>query len=84
MTSSDRTARVNHEQLQMATWVIMPVASRRVRNVLLMWSHLPIRKGVRIGHDSVIAAGSVVTHDIPPGVIAAGNPAQAIRGLQSQ
>lgn len=38
-----------------------------------------VLKGVRIGVGSVIAAGSVVTHDIPPGVIAAGSPAKAVK-----
>lgn len=37
--------------------------------------------GVTIGEDSVIGAGSVVTRDIPPKVIAAGVPARVIRGL---
>lgn len=40
-----------------------------------------ILKGVTIGAGSIIGAGSVVTHDIPAGVIAAGNPAQVIRAL---
>lgn len=35
--------------------------------------------GVRIGEGAVIGAGSVVTSDIPPMVIAAGNPARVLR-----
>jgi len=37
--------------------------------------------GVTIGADSVIGAGSVVTGDIPPGVVAVGNPARVIRRI---
>jgi maltose O-acetyltransferase len=37
--------------------------------------------GVTIGKNSVIGAGSVVTHDIPPDVLAAGMPAKVIRSL---
>ena len=37
-----------------------------------------ICKGVNIGGDSVIGAGSVVTSDIPPGSVAAGNPCRVI------
>jgi maltose O-acetyltransferase len=40
-----------------------------------------VTKGVTIGDNSVIAAGAVVTHDIPPNVIAAGVPAKVLRGL---
>lgn len=40
-----------------------------------------VLKGVSIGANSVIGAGSVVTHDIPPSVIAAGNPARVISQL---
>jgi maltose O-acetyltransferase len=38
-----------------------------------------ILKGVTIGKDSVVAAGSVVTHSIPPRCIAAGVPAKIIK-----
>jgi len=37
-----------------------------------------ILKGVRIGRDSIVGAGSVVTSDIPAGSVAAGNPCKVI------
>jgi acetyltransferase-like isoleucine patch superfamily enzyme len=40
-----------------------------------------VLKGVRIGHGAVIGAGSVVTDDVPPRVVMAGNPARVIREL---
>lgn len=40
-----------------------------------------ILKGVAIGRNSVIGAGSVVVSAIPEGVVAAGNPARVIREL---
>ncbi len=40
-----------------------------------------ILKGVTISKSSVIGAGSVVTRNIPSGVIVAGNPAKVVRAL---
>ena len=37
--------------------------------------------GVTIGENAVIGAGSVVTRDVPPGVVAVGSPARVIRTL---
>ncbi len=37
--------------------------------------------GVTIGPDTVVGAGSVVTKDLPAGVLAVGNPARVIRAL---
>jgi maltose O-acetyltransferase len=37
--------------------------------------------GVDIGAQTVVGAGAVVTSSLPPGVVAAGNPARVIRSL---
>ena len=37
--------------------------------------------GVTIGVDTVVGAGSVVTRDLPAGVLALGNPARVVRSL---
>ena len=37
--------------------------------------------GVTVGDDSVVGAGSVVSRDVPAGVLALGNPARVIRDL---
>jgi maltose O-acetyltransferase len=41
-----------------------------------------ILKGVTIGADAVVGAGSVVTTDVPAGVVVAGNPARVVRELE--
>ena len=40
-----------------------------------------VNPGVHIGENSVIGSGSVVTRDIPPNVVAAGNPCRVIREI---
>jgi acetyltransferase-like isoleucine patch superfamily enzyme len=40
-----------------------------------------ILPGVNIGADAVVAAGAVVTHDVPPASLVAGVPATVIRHL---
>lgn len=37
--------------------------------------------GVTIGENAVVAAGSVVTRDVPPNTLAGGNPARVIRSI---
>jgi len=38
--------------------------------------------GVTIGHNTIVGAGSVVTRDLPPDVLAVGSPARPVRTLE--
>lgn len=40
-----------------------------------------IMKGVTIGENAIVAAGSIVTHDVPPNTVVAGVPAKIIKTL---
>ena len=42
-----------------------------------------ILKGVTIGENSVVAAGAIVTRDVPPNTVVAGNPARVVKELPS-
>lgn len=53
----------------------------KVGNNVWFGGGVTVVPGVTIGDDVVIGAGSVVTHDIPSGVLAAGNPAKIIKNL---
>lgn len=60
------------------------VAEVRIEDDVWLACDVMVCKGVTIGKGSVIGAKSVVTHDIPPGVLAAGIPAKVIRPLRLQ
>lgn len=52
-----------------------------VGNDVWFGGNVVVLPGVTIGNNVVIGAGSVVTHDIPSNVVAAGNPCQIIREI---
>jgi len=46
--------------------------------------HSTVLKGVTIGENSVVAANSVVTRDVPANVVVAGNPAKVVKELDPE
>lgn len=50
-----------------------------IEDDVLIGANSVILEGVRVGKGSVVAAGSVVTKDVPPGVVVAGSPAKIIK-----
>lgn len=59
-------------------------AAVRIAENVFVGDRVMILKGVHIGANSVIGAGSVVSSSIPAGVIAAGSPARVIGKLPAK
>lgn len=53
-----------------------------IGNNVWIGGNVVVLAGVTIGDNSVIGAGSVVTKDIPEGVVAVGNPCRVIREVE--
>lgn len=53
----------------------------RIGSNVFIGARVTVLKGVTIGNDSVVAAGSVVVKDVPAGAIVGGNPSKIIRML---
>ena len=61
-----------------ADWKCIPTV---VEEGASIGSNATILCGVRIGRNAIVGAGAVVTRDVPPFTVAAGNPARIIRKL---
>jgi acetyltransferase-like isoleucine patch superfamily enzyme len=57
------------------------VAPVRIERNAWLGRNVSVLCGVTIGANSVVAAGSVVTRDVPPNTLVGGNPARLIREL---
>lgn len=63
-------------------WDNVKVAPVKIADRVWVGFGATILKGVTIGEGSVVAAGSMVTRDVPPYCIVGGNPARLIRELE--
>jgi 2,3,4,5-tetrahydropyridine-2-carboxylate N-succinyltransferase len=50
-----------------------------IEDNVLIGANAVVLEGVKVGNNSVIAAGSIVTKDIPADSVAAGTPARVIK-----
>lgn len=65
-------------------WTNVRRAPVRIEDKAWVGARAIILKGVTVGEGSVVAAGSVVTRDVPAWSIVAGNPARVIRNLEPE
>ena len=56
-------------------WQVIPTLVKKGASI---GSNATILCGVTIGERAIIGAGSVVTKDVPPGAVVAGNPAKVV------
>ncbi len=64
-----------------ADWKVIPTVVRRGASI---GSGATILCGIEIGEGAIVGAGSVVTKDVPAGMIVAGNPAKVLRPIERQ
>ena len=62
-----------------ADWSVVPIV---VEEGVSIGSSVTVLCGVTIGKNSVVGAGSVVTKDIPPFQVWAGNPARFLKNVE--
>jgi maltose O-acetyltransferase len=61
---------------------MLPVAPVRIGRGVWLTNRVIVLKGVTISDNTVVAANSAVTKDLPNNVLAGGNPAKVIRPIQ--
>jgi len=60
-------------------WVCIPT---RVKKGASIGSSTTLLCGITVGENAVVGAGSVVTKDVPPNAVVAGNPARILRSVE--
>jgi len=69
---------------QLKNWNVVSMAPIRIEDKVWLGMNVTVLKGVTIGEGAVVAAGSIVTKDVQPWTLVAGNPARVIKELPHQ
>ena len=75
-----RATRVDGSLQTDADWKCVPTLIKRGASI---GSSATILCGVTIGERAMVGAGAVVTKDVPPNTLVAGNPARVLRKLEA-
>jgi acetyltransferase-like isoleucine patch superfamily enzyme len=81
--TNDRFPRATNEDGRLqadSDWKCIPTLVRRGASI---GSGTVLLSGITVGENAMIGAGSVVTKDVPPNTIVAGNPARVIKFISS-
>ena len=84
MFTNDTYPRATRQTGELQTeedWKVIPTFVKKGASI---GSNATIICGVTIGEGSIVGAGSVVTHDVAPYTIVAGNPARLIRTIERE
>lgn len=81
ITDSDHVVETGVQTSRNPKLVTRPVC---VEDDCWLGHNVVIVKGVTVGHNSIVGANSVVTHDVPPYSVAVGNPARVVKTLKQE
>ncbi len=78
---NDKYPRATNENGELQTeedWAVEPTSVKKGASI---GSGSTILSHVTVGEHAIVGAGSIVTHNVPPNTIVAGNPAKVLRYL---
>jgi acetyltransferase-like isoleucine patch superfamily enzyme len=79
--TNDRYPRASNENGELQTEADWACIRTLVKRGASIGSGATLLCGITIGENAMIGAGSVVTRDVPPDTVVAGNPARVVKSL---
>ena len=76
--------RAGRDPLASKDWSVVHTKPIRICDKAWIGMNTIILKGVTIGEEAVVAAGSIVTKDVPQWTVVAGNPARVVKYIESE
>ncbi len=81
MFTNDRLPRATNADGSPQTAADWKVETTTIKKGVSIGSNATLLCGITVGERSIIGAGAVVTKNVPPGMIVAGNPAKVLRPI---